>query len=203
MSLRAKLIRLAHTNPTLRPQLLPLLREAASPAGKAQEAILAYVRENDAGGTLTDIARHPSLRGVHFSQMLSATEALAKKGLVSWDGEIVVKTTVSKQALSSIGQTILAQMGGARSLSAMLGIGKNGYYFYDLPGNKGVGFSWPVFLPARGNNVEIMLMPDDTYTMTFSIRTRSTKRLVKKYTDISAKELARTFERHTGVSLSL
>lgn len=51
MSLRAKLIRLAHDNPEMRPRILPLLREAALPPAKTWlETQLGNVFTSEAGG---------------------------------------------------------------------------------------------------------------------------------------------------------
>lgn len=205
-TLRAQIIRLAHQNEGLRPHLLPLLREAANPTGKAQVAIMEYVDSHGEGADLTDIARAPSLRGVHFSQIESAAEALAKKGLIGWDGNKVTKkaSAISKVALSQVSKVILEQMGGAKKIALMLGIGSGpGYFFYDLPGNKGVGFSWPNKQRSKGNNVEIKLMPDDTYTVTFFNVSGTDKKQVKKLTDIYSDQLVEVFEGQTGWYLRL
>lgn len=205
-TLRAQIIRLAHQNEGLRPHLLPLLREAANPTGKAQVAIMEYVDSHGDGAELTDIARSPNLRGVHFSQIESAAEALAKKGLIGWDGSKVTKkaASISKVALSQVSKVILEQMGGVKHLAMMLGIGSGpGYFFYDLPGNKGVGFSWPNRQRSKGNNVEIMLAPDDTYTVTFFNVSGTDKKQVKKLTDIYADQLVEVFEGQTGWYLRL
>jgi hypothetical protein len=41
------------------------------------------------GDLLTDLAKKPEFRGVHFAKMMSAAEALHKKGLVTFDGKMV------------------------------------------------------------------------------------------------------------------
>jgi hypothetical protein len=64
-----------------------------APRGKAQVAIAKYLSSADAGFNtkLTDIARIPALRGVHFAQIMSAVEQLKKKGYVEYDGVQVTK----------------------------------------------------------------------------------------------------------------
>lgn len=201
--LRDQIIRLAHSNPELRPHLLPLVA-AGQPVGKAQQAIMDYLTRNDSGD-LTDIARAPGLRGVHFERIQSAAEALAKKGLIGWDGvKVTKKASTTKLALSSVAQIILDQMGGARRIAAMLGIGSGpGYYFYDLAGNKGVGWAWPNRQRSKGNMVEILLAPDDTYTMTFFNVSGADKKVVKKIVGIYADQLVDSFEAQTGWYLRL
>jgi hypothetical protein len=63
-----------------------LSRTAASPRGKAQESIMTYLAESPQVVELTDMAAIPSLRGVHFDKIMSAVEALQKKGLVKVRG---------------------------------------------------------------------------------------------------------------------
>ncbi len=115
-----------------------------------------------------------------------------------------VSASIPKVALSQVSKIILEQMGGARKIAMMLGIGSGpGYIFYDLPGNKGVGFSWPNRQRSKGNNVEIMLMPDDTYKMTFFNVSGADKKLVKKLDGIYADQLVELFEGQTGWYLRL
>lgn len=96
-TLRSKLIRLANKNPQLRPHLLPLLNEGAryaapSPRGEAQKALMEYLNSMEKGDfLLTDVAKRPSLRGIHFKGILSAAEALKKNGLVEFDGVSIRK----------------------------------------------------------------------------------------------------------------
>lgn len=73
-----------------------LSRTAASPRGKAQESIMAYLAKSSQVVELTDMAAIPSLRGVHFDKIMSAVEALQKKGLVRVQG-----TKVSPKAASA------------------------------------------------------------------------------------------------------
>ena len=89
----------------LRPtrRLPPEVKRAGMPAksrgktavrGKAQKALLAYVADWEQGqsAALSEISRHSSLRGVHFSKIMSAAEALKKRGLLGFDGVRVTKT---------------------------------------------------------------------------------------------------------------
>ena len=53
----------------------------ASAVGKVQKAILDYVRKNK-HDQITDMAKDPSFRGVHFGKIETAAGELAKKGLI-------------------------------------------------------------------------------------------------------------------------
>lgn len=97
MTLRAQLIRLAYTNPSLREDILPLLRESASqPRGKAQIAIIERVADPrwTVGDTMnfTDLVREPQFRGMHFANLEKATKILAKNGYFDFDGVVIKKT---------------------------------------------------------------------------------------------------------------
>ena len=70
---------------------------AAAPQGRAQTALMQKL-QTVISGMLTDIAHDPDLRGVHFAAILSAAEALAKKGLVTFDG---VNISLKKASLRS------------------------------------------------------------------------------------------------------
>jgi len=99
VALRKALIRLAHEKTELRPHLLPLLREAAAPRGKAQVALMGVVSKWPAGHSehLSELIKFkPEFRGTHFAKIMSAAEALDKKGLLSFDG-----STVSKRAAAA------------------------------------------------------------------------------------------------------
>ena len=76
--------------------------EAAAPRGKAQVAIMKHLEQADAGFTkeLSDIARGAAFRGIHFAKIMSAAEALKKKGLIGWDGVKVTKKAADKTAAS-------------------------------------------------------------------------------------------------------
>jgi len=62
----------------------------AAPRGKAQVAIMEYLKSGDEV-QLTDMTRHPSFRGVHFSAIQSAAEALKKQGLIEYNGKTLKK----------------------------------------------------------------------------------------------------------------
>lgn len=98
---------------------------------------------------------------------------------------------------SQIGHTILQQMGGGGKIAAMLGVKK----FILLP--NGVKFQWPNKQRTRGNLVEILLDPDDTYTMNFYNASGSGAKLVKEYKMVYADQLKKIFETQTGWFLSL
>jgi len=78
-------------------------RNAAAPRGKAQEAIMAYLSgaSHGHGVEMTDMAAIPSLRGVHFAKIMSAVEALQKKGLVKVKGTEVSSKTASASRVAA------------------------------------------------------------------------------------------------------
>ena len=88
MSDRAVQIRLASVLPkgsTERRDLLKILasgRTAAAAKGKAQEAIMAYLKGHKGEVLLTDLSKDKSFRGIHFAKVMSAMKALAKKDLI-------------------------------------------------------------------------------------------------------------------------
>lgn len=72
-------------------------KAAASPSGKAQEAIMAYLEGQKGEVKLTDMSKDQSFRGIHFAKIMSAMNALAKKGLISHreekgEGDFLKKT---------------------------------------------------------------------------------------------------------------
>lgn len=70
---------------------LPPMRNNGSRSTTAAEIKAAVLAGAD-GSYLTDIARAPALRGVHFARIEAAAEALAKAGKVSYDGITVTRT---------------------------------------------------------------------------------------------------------------
>lgn len=98
---------------------------------------------------------------------------------------------------ASVGKTIIEQMGGPRRLTMFLGVKEikllpNGAMFY-FPNSK----------PSRGNLVEVLLDPSDTYTMNFyhASNLKGTKKLVKSVDGVYAEQLIPIFERQTGYYL--
>ena len=75
-------------------------RIAAAPRGKAQEAIMEYLGGSN-GVDMSDMAAIPSLRGVHFAKIMSAIEALQKKGLVKVKGTMVSPKTASASRVAA------------------------------------------------------------------------------------------------------
>lgn len=57
-TLRTKVIRLAHTNPALRPHLLPLLKEAASPADRKKKIAAIFKRFKGVGDGMVSGGKH-------------------------------------------------------------------------------------------------------------------------------------------------
>lgn len=57
-------------------------KKAAAAQGKAQKAIMEYLDGHKGEVKLTDMSRDSRFRGIHFAKIMSAMEALAKKGLI-------------------------------------------------------------------------------------------------------------------------
>jgi hypothetical protein len=98
-----------------------------------------------------------------------------------------------------IAKTIISQMGGSR-VKTMAGART----FVAVPegdsgGLGGVTFSFPNRIRSRGNAVKIVLMPDDTYTVTFYNGMKE----VKSYDGVYNDSLIDVFERQTGVYLTI
>jgi len=55
--------------------------------GQAQLAIHSYMFGRGAPVALTDMVRHHSFCGVHLSKVMSAAEALKKRGDIDYDGQ--------------------------------------------------------------------------------------------------------------------
>lgn len=100
-------------------------------------------------------------------------------------------------AESQVAKTIFQQFGGNRSMM-MIG-GKA----HTLTGGKGIGIKWPNKQRKKGNYVEIVLKPDDTYKMTFFNLTTKAKKKVKEFDGIYADQLVKLFEKQTGWFLKL
>jgi hypothetical protein len=109
-----KEVSIRETTATLRKleaRFCPKLK-TAGPVGKVQTAVLQLVAKLPVGHKehLTDlVGLRPELRGVHFKDVMSAANALKKKGLVEFDGfsEIWRKASFTKrQAGLEVGKTI-------------------------------------------------------------------------------------------------
>lgn len=68
-------------------------KAASAPRGKAQQAIAKAVKDWPKGHSenLSDMTSGAAFRGLHFAQIISAAEALAKKGLIEFDNVKVTK----------------------------------------------------------------------------------------------------------------
>jgi len=68
-------------------ELLAMTNLSAAPVGVAQTALYELIQQLPEGQKvyLADFTRRPSLRGVHFKQVMSAAEALAKQKLIGYD----------------------------------------------------------------------------------------------------------------------
>lgn len=119
-----------------------------------------------------------------YSQM---NDRLTKKASTD-----VVAARFLSAGLSEVGQIILDQMGGYRRLMLMLGVKQ----FISLP--NGVKFMWPNRERSKGNMVQIILDPSDTYTVTFFNVGRGQAKKIKEIDNVYAEDLVRIFERQTG-----
>lgn len=105
-----------------------------------------------------------------------------------------VASQEKKANANQVAETILAQMGGKRRLSAYLGVQQ----LILLKSPDGVGIRWPNKKRSKGNYVKITLTPADLYDMEFqNVSTRGVK-TVKTYRGLYADMLVETFERQTG-----
>jgi hypothetical protein len=96
-----------------------------------------------------------------------------------------------------VARTILQQLGGAGRLVAMIGLKQA------LTSDDGVSLRWKAKAKDGINHVEITLASDDTYKMAFwKIRGGKTD-MMRELEDIYADRLVETFERETGLYLSL
>jgi hypothetical protein len=102
---------------------------------------------------------------------------------------------------AEVGRIIFEQFGGRQAM-AMIG---GQATLLNLPhyGEGGLGIKWPNKQRSKGNYVEILLRPDDTYDMTFYNLTIRAKKPVKKFEGVYAEDLRRLFEDQTGWYLSL
>lgn len=97
----------------------PAARRAAVPMADVKAAVLAGAD----GGYLTDVARAPALRGVHFGRIQAAAEALAKAGKVSFDGVTITrKNTRRRNPMENITSSPRGQTVASRIRSALGGI---------------------------------------------------------------------------------
>jgi hypothetical protein len=102
---------------------------------------------------------------------------------------------------ADVGRIIFEQFGGGRAM-AMIG-GQAMLLNTPNYGEGGLGIKWPNRQRSKGNYVEILLRPDDTYNMTFYNLTIRAKKPVKVYEGIYADQLRPLFEKQTGWYLSL
>ncbi len=104
--------------------------QAVEAAGKSQDAILKYLHSGHAV-QLTDMARHPDFRGVHLKDIMSAAEALKKKGVIEYDGKTLTKKASTVVALD-IGQGVFGDhlkihhFSGSLKITDMDNAGKRG-----------------------------------------------------------------------------
>lgn len=103
------------------------------------------------------------------------------------------------QAEQSVAQTILEQLGG-RKFTAMTGaknlVGGKDSLSFRLPGGGG-------FTKNGINGVRIVLLPSDTYKVTFSRIRGSKVTVVSEHDDIYVDALREVFEQETGLRTSL
>lgn len=98
---------------------------------------------------------------------------------------------MAKFVIANKANTVAAQMGGYNRLRMMLG-GEI------IKMDNGIAIKWPNKKRSKGNFVEIVLLPNDTYKMTFYNVAGYNKKKVKEYKGLYADALKDTFERQTG-----
>jgi hypothetical protein len=96
---------------------------------------------------------------------------------------------------TTVGSTILQQMGGHRRITVMTGAKD-----YQLSGNS-VSFRFPNRRPSKGNHVRVALDQNDTYTVEFSKRNKNGLTPVSVSYGIYADQLIAVFEKQTGLYL--
>lgn len=101
--------------------------------------------------------------------------------------------TSLEESADKIGTTILKQMGGTGKLAAMVGAKQFVTGITDGGALGGVQF----------NKVQILLMPDDTYTMVFWFTRGGSSKKIKSVSGVYADKLKSVFESTTGLYLSL
>jgi hypothetical protein len=94
-------------------------KTAAGPTGKTQKAIMDYLGHG-ATVELSDMARHPSFRGIHFGDIMSAAEALQKKGLIDYKRSVGSSTLTKKASdpAAAFAQVLSAERVASRFVSA-------------------------------------------------------------------------------------
>jgi hypothetical protein len=95
---------------------------------------------------------------------------------------------------NDIGLIILQQMGSAARIARMIGAS-----FARV--ENGIGIKWPSRQPSKGNYVEIVLEPSDTYKMTFYNLRGGSKKVVREVDDVYFDMLIDIFEKQTGYYL--
>lgn len=103
-----------------RPDLATAMSKAtaAGASGKAQVAIMEYMKGPGSGGAmLTDMTADPSFRGVHFAKIQKAAEVLTKKGLIEFDGAnlTLARTVTVAEGSASV---VTAAPGYSRTVGA-------------------------------------------------------------------------------------
>lgn len=72
---------------------------AAKPKGQVQEKVYDYVSRADGKGVdMSDMAAYKEFRGVHWGDIQKAVQALAKAGLISYEGMTLKKKASAKSA---------------------------------------------------------------------------------------------------------
>jgi len=69
---------------------MQLAFEAAAALTSLQQKLLDATTAAGKGALLSDLAKNPQFRGVHFAKLMTAAEALHKKGKVTFDGKMLV-----------------------------------------------------------------------------------------------------------------
>ena len=102
----------------------------------------------------------------------------------------------------AIAQTIINQMGGGRRLQMMVGVTT----FVALPSSSDQlgGLAFQFKGSRKANYLEVILCPDDTYTLKFCrYGLKQKQSIVKEFESVYCDQLIETFENFTGLYLSL
>ena len=86
------------------------LLEGKAIRGKVQKAVMKALQHGKR--ELTDLARDPSFRGIHFAKIMKSVEALAKAGHVKFDPRTQVITLAEASAVGGKFNVLLEAIGG-------------------------------------------------------------------------------------------
>lgn len=102
----------------------------------------------------------------------------------------------------AIAQTIISQMGGSRKLQMMVGVTK--FVALRSCSEQLGGLAFQFKGSKKANYLEVLLCPDDTYTLKFCrYGLKQKQSIVEEFKSVYCDQLIETFEKFTGLYLSL